>query len=540
MKNKGIIKVVIATILVVALCTWIFPSASFSANLVEGERLQAGIFDILSYPMVALTYFGYVVIYALTVGMFYGVANKIPAYHDLIERIKRGFVGREIIFLALVIILIATITSVTGLSFAMIFVFPFIASIVLAMGYNKLVAASVTVGSVVAGLAGTTLGNSSVSYMNQVLGIEIMDEMVSKVVILLVFVIILVANVVIYARKTRNSVIEAKVVSPKKEVKEEAKVEVKESKKVAKSEIKNSTKTSSKKATSKTSAKKKTESKKVNDTKKASTKKSTKTKANMAKSTEVIKVKTTREKPTRVWPFILVFDLTLIILAISMFDWSGIFKIELFNDMKEAVYGFEIAKFPIFAKLFGTMQEFGSWSLNVEVPVLILVATLILALIYRVKRSDFIEGIEQGIMKAIKPAIAMLLVYVVLIICTYHPFQLVITKFIMELTSGFNVVTMTLVAMISSIFNVDSIYVAQSTLPYVMSLVNDSNLLPLIGVMFQAIYGLMMLVAPTSVILIGTLSYLEIPYTQWLKHIWKVFVEVLIIFLIVFLIVMAV
>lgn len=536
MKNKGILKVVVATIIVVALCTWIFPSASFNSTLVEGERLQAGIFDILSYPMVALTYFGYVVIYALVVGMFYGVANKIPAYQVLIDKIKKGFEGKELIFLSLVIILVAAITSVTGLSFAMIFVFPFIASVVLAMGYNKLVATSVTVGSVVAGLAGTTLGNSSVSYMNKILGVNIMDEMVSKVVVLLVFVIILVANVIMYAKKTKNSVVEAKVVVSNEE---KTVVEEKESKKETKSEVKKASKTTTKKAVVSDSTKKKADDKKTSKTKKTTSKKSTK--ALMAKNTsEVIKVNTKKDKKAKVWPFMLVFDLTLIILALSMFDWSGVFKIELFADMKEALYGFEIASFPIFEKLFGTMQEFGSWSLNVEVPVLILISTIILALVYRVKRSDFVDGIEQGVMKAIKPAIIMLLVYVVLITCTYHPFQLVITKAIMGLTSGFNIVTMTIVAMISSIFNVDSIYVAQSTIPYVMSLVNDSALYPLIGVMFQAIYGLMMLVAPTSVILMGTLSYLEVPYTQWLKHIWKVFVEVLVVLLIVFLIVMAI
>ena len=185
-KSKSIFTVVLATILVVVLCTWIFPSASYQSTLVEGERLQIGLFDLFSYPMVAVTYFGYVVVYALAVGMFYGVANKIPAYHVLIEKIKKLYTGREALFLAIVMVLIAAIVSVSCLSFGRIFVFPFIISVVLAMGYNKLVAASVTVGSVMAGLAGTTLGSATVSYMHQLLGVDIMDEMISKVIILVV------------------------------------------------------------------------------------------------------------------------------------------------------------------------------------------------------------------------------------------------------------------------------------------------------------------------------------------------------------------
>ena len=536
-KSKSIFTVVLATILVVVLCTWIFPSASYQSTLVEGERLQIGLFDLFSYPMVAVTYFGYVVVYALAVGMFYGVANKIPAYHVLIEKIKKLYTGREALFLAIVMVLIAAIVSVTGLSFGMIFVFPFIISVVLAMGYNKLVAASVTVGSVMAGLAGTTLGNSTVSYMNQLLGVDIMDEMISKVVILVVFIIILVANVLLYAKKTKNTTINAEVVDTKKKV-EKSEEEIKPKKETSK---KDSVKKASTKKT--TSTKKSATAKKETETKKAKSTKSTKsknTRASMAKnSDEVLKVKNKEKKP-KCWPFVLIFDLMIIILALAVFDWSGLFEITWFSDAVEAINGFEVLGFPIFSKLLGTYSEFGAWGFNVEIPAFIMMATLILALVYRVKWEDLAKGIEDGIKKAIKPAIVMLLVYVVLIIATYHPFQLMITKFILGLTSGLNVVTMSIVAMFASLFNVDSIYVAQSTIPYVMSVIGNADLYPLVGIIFQAIYGLMMLVLPTSVILVGTLSYLNISYGEWLKHIWKVFVELLIVLLVIFLIILAI
>lgn len=531
-KSKSIFAVVIATLLVVVLCTWIFPSASFNATLVEGEKLQVGLFDLLSYPMVALTYFGYVLIYTLVVGMFYGVANKIPAYHVLIEKIKKLYTGKEAIFLAIVMILLAIIVSVTGVSFAMIFVFPFIISVVLAMGYNKLVAASVTVGPVVAGIAGTTLGNSTVNYMHQILGVNIMDEMISKVVVLVAFTIVLVANVLLYAKKTKNSTIEAEVVTSSKKVEKE---EVKEV--PTKKEKETSKKSSSKKEDTKKSSTKKSTAKK------ATTKKTTKskaTKASMAKnSDEVLKVKSKEKKP-KCWPFVVVFDLTFIILCLAVFDWAGVFEITWFADAKEAINNFEVMGFPIFSKLLGNYYEFGAWSFNIEIPALIMVATLILALIYRVKWSDLTSGVESGIKKAIKPAILMTFIYVILIVSTYHPFQLIITKFILELTSGLNVVTMSIVAMVASLFNVDIIYVAQSTLPYVMNVIGKSELYPLIGVIFQAIYGLMMLVLPSSIILFGTLSYLDISYGQWLKHIWKVFVEILVVLLIIFLIILAI
>ena len=533
-KRKNISVVVLATILVVTLCSWIFPSASFNSVLVEGERVQVGLFDLFSYPMVAVTYFSYVIVYALVVSIFYGIANKIPAYHTLIEKIKNAYTGREPIFLGLVMALTAIIVSVTGLSFGMIFIFPFVISIVIAMGYNKLVAASVTVGSVAAGLAGTTLGTSSVSYLNQLLGLETMDELVSKIVILVAFIIILIANVLMYAKKTKNTVVEAEVTTSKKKVEVEVNPEAE---KVTK---KDGNKTTKKTTTTKKDTKTSKSTKTATKTKSTKTK-SKSTRASMAKnSDEILKVSAKDTKKVKCWPFVLIFDFILIILALAVFDWSGLFDITWFADAKNAIDGFEIGKFPIFAKLLGTYSEFGSWSFNIEIPVLIMIGSLILALVYRVKFSDIVDGIEDGISKAVKPIITMMLAYIVLIICTYHPFQLMITKFIMGLTSGLNVVTMTIVAMLASLFNVETVYTAQSTVPYVMSVIGDATLYPLVEVIFQAVYGLAMLVVPTSVILIGTLTYLNIPYGQWLKYIWKIFVEVLIVLLIIFLIILAI
>ncbi|MDD6224475.1 MAG: hypothetical protein PUB18_05705 [bacterium] len=548
MKGKSIFKTVFISILVVVLCTWIFPSTSFKTALIEEGRVQVGLFDLFSYPMVAVTYFAYTLLYVAVIGIFYGVMNKISAYQALIEKIKTSFVGREHIFLITVMILISVLVSVTGLSFGMIFVFPFVCSIILAMGYNKLVAASVTVGSTISGIAGTTLGNNTVSYMNQLLGTDIMNEMVSKVVVLIAFMIVLIANVLLYAKKTKTSVIEAKKEETVKKEKIVSRVRTaKEVDKVSSQSVV-SKKNNMKKAENNASNVKKTVSK-TNSTKKADTKttkqvttkvKNTKTRASMAKTEDVIKVKNTDEKKVIIWPLILIFDLVLIILCISVFDWAGIFNVNWFANAKEAVTEFEIFGFPIFSKLLGRVSEFGLWSLNVELLALILIATVVLMLVYRVKWNDFIEGVVEGLQKSVTPACCMILAYVVLVIVTYHPFQLGFTKFLLDLTSGFNVVTMSIAAMLASIFNVESVYTAQSTLPYVMSVITDSSLYPLIEVIFQSIYGLMMLVAPTSVILIGTLSYLDISYGQWLKHIWKIFVELLIILLIIFLIILAI
>lgn len=534
MKKHNILKVVLLSILVVALLTWILPSANFSSELVVGTRAQLGIFDIMSYFVEIFRYFPYVLVVVLAIGMFYGVAYKIPSYRALLDKIANGFKGKEFIFLSVIMVLISLIVSVTGLNFGILFVFPFVISVVLLMGYNKLVAASVTVGSTVVGMLGTTLGTNVTYYINYILGTDVYSEILTKVILLVVGLIVLIYNVLSYAKKVKNDtdkvveLVPGAIANEKKVVKEEkveAKVDSKDTKKA--------------KTTKTTKAKKETKSTKTTKSTKSSktTKKtSTKTRANDLKSIFVKKVSndSVKTKKVRTWPFIIIFDLVVIILGVSTFDWMGILKVDWFNTALTAVQEFTIFDFPIFAKILGNVGEFGAWTLNYEVPTLIVLATCFLAFIYGVKFNDFLDGIEDGIKRAMKPAIYMFMVYLVLIIVTYNPFQLNITKFFMELTNDLNVITMTIIAMISSIFNVECVYTAQSTLPYVTSIVTDSTLYPLLSVIFQAVYGLTMLVAPTSVILIGTLTYLDVSYTQWLKHIWKLFLELLVILVVVF------
>lgn len=543
MKKHSILKVVLLSILVVAVCTWIFPSASYQSELVVGERYQLGIFDLFSYVVELFRYFPYVILMTLATGAFYGVAYKIPAYRVLLDKIAKKFSGKESIFLAVVMILIAAIVSVTGLSFGILFVFPFVISIVLLMGYNKLVAASVTVGSTIVGILGTTLGSNTVYYINVVLGTEIQSEMMTKVILLVIGLVLLVFNVLLYAKKTKNGtdkVVELVPVSAN--INTNTNKEDKDLVITEKETKKNNSKKDDSKKKESASVEKKTSSKKEaskkSTTKKSSAKKSTtKTKAYDLKSKVETKVTIKPKKKVKTWPFVLVFDLVVIILALASFDWVDILNVEWFENALTAVQEFEIFGFQIFNKLLGSVSAFGEWTLNYEMPALIILATCFLGFIYGLKMDEFLDGIIEGVKKAVKPAIYMLLVYLVLVIVTYNPFQLNITKFFMEITNDLNVITMTIITMISSIFNVESVYVAQSTLPYVTSIVTDSTLYPLLGIIFQSVYGLMMLVAPTSVILIGTLSYLDVSYGQWLKHIWKLFLQLLLVLVIIFFIV---
>lgn len=470
MKKHNILKVVLITIILVFLCTWIFPTTSFSySELVEGARSQLGLFDLFSYPLVSFSYFGYAFVYVLLCGALYGVLNKIPAYKTMLDKIVKSFKGREWLFLTITMVVVSLLTSVIGMSFGFIVLFPLIISLVMMMGYNKLVAASVTVGSVVTGLIGTTVGSNTVYYYTNLMSLSIFDEIVSKIVIFVITLILLVFNVLNYAKKTKNNA----------------------------------------------------------------------NKDNEELIPETIKVE--RNKKIRIWPLALIFDLMLIIMLLGNFSWTEVLKLNFFDELVTYIQSdLNIKGFPIVYRVLGNVSAFGRWSFNMEMPFVVLLTTGLLGLIYRVKFDDFIDGISEGFKKTVKPAFITILIFVVLIIATYHPFQLTLVKPLIELTEGINVVTMSLIAFLSSLFNVDPIYVAQSTIPYVISVITDTGLYPLIEIIFQSIYGLASLVLPTSLVLMVTLSYMDISYGQWLKHIWKLFVEVLLVLIAIFVILLIV
>ena len=150
--------------------------------------------------------------------------------------------------------------------------------------------------------------------------------------------------------------------------------------------------------------------------------------------------------------------------------------------------------------------------------------------------NDVFDGFAYGAKKALGVAFVVILVYTCLVLVTYHPFQLTVYKALLGIGKGFNLVTTMISFILASIFNGDVSYVAQSVVPYYTSVVTNVNRYPLVAIIFQSMYGFTALFAPTSLILMGTLSYLGISYKDWLKNIWKLLLELFVILLIVFII----
>ena len=99
-------------------------------------------------------YFFDTAVYLLVLGAFYGVLKEVPAYKKLVDNIASKVKAHGNLFIIIVTILFAVLTSVTGLIGAILVFVPFVAAIILAMGHDKLVAISSTVVSMLVGFIG--------------------------------------------------------------------------------------------------------------------------------------------------------------------------------------------------------------------------------------------------------------------------------------------------------------------------------------------------------------------------------------------------
>ena len=504
MKKHNTFKVVLITLLVMMLLTWILPAAYYSGTYVDQGRVQMGLFDLFSYPMTSISYFGYIAAFVLVVGGFYGVLNKIGAYRTMLDKLVAKFKGKEVVVLSIIMVLIALLTSICGLQLGLIIFFPMIVSLILLMGYDKIVAALAIVGSTMIGMLGTTFGYNNTGIIPSILGNNFTDDMLTKCILLFLGMVLLIFNTIWYIRKSMKNDKKANV----------KKVTVKEEKKTTKS------------------TKAKTTNKKSSKNTKAAVKEENVIVVSEEEDSDYVPIAVSANKHV-VWPLALILFLIFVILVLAFISWSGAFGLTAMNDATTAVTGFEVFGFALFGKLLGTVNAFGSWSVMDLITVL-MVFMFVLALIYKVKFDEVIDGFAKGVKRALAPAVIFVLLYTILVITTYHPFQLVIYKAILGITDGFNVFTTFIVGILSAFFNVDPAYAFQSSLPYLASIVTNADNYPIVAVVYQAAYGLTMLVAPTSLILMGTLSYLKVSYGKWFKAIWKLLLELLVVLLIVF------
>lgn len=475
-KNNTLFKTIVILFIVFSIMSWIIPAGKASGAEITSLGLsRISLYNLIEYPYLCLKFFIEPILYILVVGGFYGVLSKTGKYRNALEKIAKSLKGKETIFLVAVAFILAALNSVFGFNVILFAFIPALCGIILLMGYDKITAFLVTFISTLIGTIGNTYAFNTVGYINQIVGTELTTKMlIAKLALFLLTFVVYMAFTLSHAKKTKTA------------------------------------------------------------------------NAEIADEYFFVGEKKQSKKPS--WPIFVITGILLVIMILGYTDWSRMFKVTFFTDLHTTVTKWAIKDHTIVAYLIDGLEEFGSWAIP-EFTVMILIATLLIKLVYNINIDDVIESFGEGAKKMLKPAFLVAVAYVLVLVTGYKPFIVTIADFICNtcgngLANLINVtfigkiiyvIFSTITLILTSVMDVEMLYVVQSTVPYMASLYADN--INSLALLVQSIYGLTMFIAPTSTMMILGLETLNIPYKEWLKKSWKLVLELLAVIIVIILIV---
>ena len=641
MKKNNLFKAVGIVILIYILMSWIVPIIyGIAGAKTDNVSTQIGFVSILSVILETFSGFGTVVLYVLLVGAFYGVLKVTGAYDKVMELLSEKSKGKEKGVLIAIIVVMALISSITGLDLGLLVLYPILIGLLVKMGYDKLVALSATVGATIIGMYGATFAGTLYGLNNDVLSLKPYDQIVPKIIFLVVGVAALVVFVLMYCKKK-----DFKFETKKKVAKVSSKKDSKEAK-ASNGICEEITCEISKKSRLITLllslifgvfgahrfyvGKWKTgilylltggvfgigylvdlitiicghfkDSKDnlvyywMNELYSNKISKKSRLVAfllslilgtigahrfyvgkwktgilylltggvfgigylvdlitiicgyftdskgdlvyvwmNESVSNVKSKKKSVTIKVYPAFPALVIIGILMLVFLVGTTSWEAIFGSNLLSNAHEAWTGFKIGGFEILNKLFGGVEAMGTWNTPARFEtysMLLILAMVAIAIVYRTKVSECFEGFVDGIKSFVIPTILTILACSVFVFVYYNPVLNTVSQLL--LTEDFNVALSGIYTIINSVFYVDYYYLAYSVLYGITSKYSDTAVLSILSVMFTNLYSLVMLVAPTSVLLLASLSISEVKYTEWIKFIWKLALTLLIVSFIVF------
>ena len=465
MKKHSLLKILSIILLLITLISYILPGR-------DGIE-QIGIADLLvNYFSIVLQNFSYIVLFILTVGGFYGVLNKTPAYKKLLDNIVTRLkpLNKKVIYI--IILIFALVTSLTSITIPLFIFVPFIVSIILLLGYDKLVAFTATIGSIIVGYIGGIFVNFinpntyAINTYEQFVGMNNQFANVfPKLLLLLTGIALLIFFVNQYIKNVENK---------------KVKYELPDNSELLIAEVKGS------------------------------------------------------YKDIKTWPLIVILSLVFIIIVLGMTSWNELFNIKVFTKFHEWLIGLKIKDFAILPTIISSsLPALGEWSTTgnllapyVYMSMLLVCATLIVALTNKITLNETINNYVDGTKKML-PIAALITVAYTVLVCAYNNgfIEVIISNY-----GKFNYAVSAVLAFLGCMFNVDTIWIVAGIFSNIINPITDESIFASVAVLLQGIYGIFQLVGPTSLILIIGLTYLDIPYTTWLKYIWR-FILMLIILL---------
>lgn len=239
------------------------------------------------------------------------------------------------------------------------------------------------------------------------------------------------------------------------------------------------------------------------------------------------------DNKAKVLPICIILGLTVVFILLGYISWNTNFGVTIFDDFHSWLTGLTIGSdVTIFSYILGKAAvAFGSWDIVTSIALMI-VMSIIIALVYRIKFNEVISAYTEGFKKIAKPILLYFMVFIVFVLAYTSPFMVTFTNWAYGLTSSMNPYIITVTSFITSVFHVDLGYTGYIVGPYLTSGFETS--LGIVHTIYIALYGLVQVFVPTSGILLLGLTITKVEYKTWLKYIWMFVVGMLVILLVLF------
>lgn len=228
-----------------------------------------------------------------------------------------------------------------------------------------------------------------------------------------------------------------------------------------------------------------------------------------------------KNNKTKILGSIIIMVIALLLILVGMYNWYYGLEISLFNDLYTTITEVKYNNLPILNFLIGELSVIGYWN-NYEFATILLIVTFIIGKIGKLKCSEIVEGFVDG-MKTMLPVAVIAILSNIIFLCinstsNEYMFYSTVCNFFFNISDKLQILAVSFTSLIGGLFFND--------FPYMINVINAqvsdtyTNLTLVTFIQF-AIHGLVQLVAPTSMILVAGLTYLDIPYKEYLKSIWK-------------------
>lgn len=204
-KNDKVLIIFIILLVCVVLSWFIVPGMYSSGVFTELTHNRAGIYDLFPVIYSAFDYKSLDIMYILIVGGCYGVLSQTNGYRKLVDKTVKLIKGKEIIAFVVVTLLMSLYCSMTSHIFGLFCIVPFIVSVFLKSGYNKLTAISAGFGGMFVGYLGLIFGSYGVSILNEYTGLSCTDWVWQKIVLFILAYVLFTIFSILYMKKHKKN-----------------------------------------------------------------------------------------------------------------------------------------------------------------------------------------------------------------------------------------------------------------------------------------------------------------------------------------------